>query len=333
MSQFDPPRWYERQAKGSGAVSWTVAALVALLLLISACQAAPASPQRQPNIGPTGGAPTASVPTYLPLVENAGEGQTRPAPTPTFDATPTATPTAPEFYGYRVVNTYPHDPSAFTQGLIYEDGILYEGTGIRGRSSLRKVELETGKVLDIESLPDQYFGEGITAYGDEIFQLTWQSNIGFVWTKHTFDFVHDFTYPTEGWGITHDGQRLIMSDGSATLHFWDPETLDEIGSVEVHDQGQPVERLNELEYINGAVYANVWLTDRIVRIDPATGRASGWIVLSGLLTPQERADADVLNGIAYDATDDRLFVTGKLWPKLFEIELIPVSATATPIAD
>lgn len=300
-------------------------------MLSGGCQGTAALRQPQATIGPAGGSATATVPTYLPLVEKASESPT-PAPrTPTPPATPspmpTATPGATEFYTYRVVNTYPHDPEAFTQGLTYDgaSGTLYEGTGLYGRSSLREVELETGEVLRSRALPAEYFGEGITSYDDKIFQLTWRSNIGFVWSKAAFEQLDDFTYPTEGWGITHDEQRFIMSDGSATLHFWDPQTLEEIGSVEVHAAGQPVGRLNELEYIRGSVYANIWVTDQIVRIDPATGQITAWIDLTGLLTPQERTESDVLNGIAYDAAGDRLFVTGKLWPKLFEIKLIPTS--------
>jgi glutamine cyclotransferase len=227
-------------------------------------------------------------------------------------------------YTYEIVNIYPHDRDAFTQGLVFEEGVLYEGTGLRGRSSLRTVELETGDVLKLHSLALPLFGEGVTVYGDKIFQLTWQAHVGFVYDKDTFELLQEFTYPTEGWGITHDGQRLIMSDGTSTLHFLDPETLEEIGQIEVYDQNGPVTRLNELEYIHGEVYANVWKTDRIARIDPQTGQVTGWIDLTGLLSAEDRVEpVDVLNGIAYDAENDRLFVTGKLWPKIFEIELTP----------
>ena len=226
-------------------------------------------------------------------------------------------------YSYNIVNTYPHDPDAFTQGLVFEDGVLYEGTGLYGRSSLRRVELETGYVLQIHELSDQFFGEGITIYGDELTQLTWQSHIGFVYDKNSFELLQEFNYPTEGWGITYDGTRLIMSDGTSTLHFLDPQTFEEIGHVEVFDSDGPVTRLNELEYVLGEVYANVWQTDWVARIAPETGRVIGWIDLGGLLSAEDRSEpVDVLNGIAYDAQSDRLFVTGKLWPKLFEIELI-----------
>jgi len=226
-------------------------------------------------------------------------------------------------YSYNIVNTYPHDPDAFTQGLVFEDGVLYEGTGLHGQSSLRRVELETGDILQIRELSDEFFGEGITIYGNRIIQLTWQSHIGFVYDKNSFELLQEFNYSTEGWGITHDGTRLIMSGGTSTLHFLDPQTFEEIGQVEVFDNDGPVTRLNELEYVQGEIYANVWQTDRIARIAPETGRVVGWIELGGLLTAEDCSQpVDVLNGIAYDADNGRLFVTGKLWPKLFEIELI-----------
>jgi glutamine cyclotransferase len=226
-------------------------------------------------------------------------------------------------YTYNIVNTYPHDRNAFTQGLVFEDGVLHEGTGGFGHSTLRKVELETGDILQIRELPAQFFGEGITIYENKIIQLTWKSNIGFVYDKNSFELLQEFDYPTEGWGITHDGERLIMSDGTSTLHFLDPQTFEEIGQLEVFDSDGPVTRLNELEYIQGEIYANVWQTDRVARIAPETGRVVGWVDLAGLLTKEDRSEpVDVLNGIAYDAKTARLFVTGKLWPKLFEIELI-----------
>ncbi len=226
-------------------------------------------------------------------------------------------------YGYKVLKTFPHDPQAFTQGLVYyKDNILYEGTGMWGESSLRKVDLETGTVLQIHRLPDEIFGEGIVVWNDKIIQLTWQHRKGFFYDRETFMLLKEFSYPTEGWGITHDGTRLIMSDGSATLFFWDPETLQEIGRIEVRDDKGPVVRLNELEYIHGLIYANVWQTDRIAIIRPDDGRVVGWIDLTGLLKPEDRhARVDVLNGIAYDAEGDRLFVTGKYWPKLFQIQI------------
>jgi len=249
-----------------------------------------------------------------------------PANTPTPFTAPPQTPVKPlPMYTYTIINTYPHDRKAFTQGLIYADGIFYEGTGLHGRSTLRKVKVETGEVLQLHNLPPDLFGEGITMWGDTLYQLTWQTRRGFVYNKNTFVVQREFTYPTEGWGITHDDHRLIMSDGSDTLFFWDPQTLQEIDRVQVRDNHGPVVRLNELEYVNGEVWANVWQTDYVARINPATGAVVGWIDLQGLLTPGDKSEpVDVLNGIAYDAATDRLFVTGKLWPKVFEIKLVPV---------
>jgi glutamine cyclotransferase len=226
-------------------------------------------------------------------------------------------------FTYKIVKVYPHDPGAFTQGLVFADGFLYEGTGLRGRSSLRKVDLATGHILKLRKLPAKLFGEGVTIYGNKIIQLTWQANVGFVYHKETFQLLEAFNYPTEGWGITHDGRHLIMSDGTSTLHFLDPNTFKEIGRIEVHTMDGPLDRLNELEYVQGEIYANVWKTDRIARISPSTGEVVGWIELEGLMSPADRMSrADVLNGIAYDVKNDRLFVTGKLWPKLFEVDLV-----------
>jgi glutamine cyclotransferase len=226
-------------------------------------------------------------------------------------------------YGYRIVNTYPHDARAYTQGLVFRDGVLYESTGLNGRSSLRKVKLETGEVLQERDVDAKYFAEGLTDWQNRLIQLTWRSNVGFVYDMATFAPLTTFSYTGEGWGLTNDGKRLIMSDGAAAgqLRFLDPSTLRETGRVTVRDAGAPIAYLNELEYMKGEVLANVYQTDRVCRIDPATGRVTGWIDLSGLLAPADRAGTDVLNGIAYDARGDRLFVTGKLWPRLFEIKL------------
>ena len=222
-----------------------------------------------------------------------------------------------------ILNTYTHDRDAFTQGLVLENGVLYEGTGLYGKSSLRKVDLETGKVLQVHRLPSAYFGEGITILGDTIIQLTWQSKRGFVYDKNSFEVLREFTYETEGWGVTDDGKRLIMSDGTSTLYFLDANTFIVTGHVQVYDSNVTVANLNELEYIRGQVYANVWHTDSIAIIDPNSGRVTGWIDLSGLLPPKtDGMPIDVLNGIAYDTEAGRLFVTGKLWPSLFEIELV-----------
>jgi glutaminyl-peptide cyclotransferase len=231
--------------------------------------------------------------------------------------------TEPVEYGYRIINTFPHDPCAFTQGLVWENGFLYEGTGLEGHSNLRKVDLQTGKILQIYNLPEKYFGEGISIFNNNIFQLTYKSGVGFVYDKETFKLLHQFTYPTEGWGITNDGNRLIMSDGTDNLYFLDPLTCKTISRLKVSDNGSPVWRINELEYIDGSIYANIWQTDTIVIISPNNGNVTGRIDLAGLLTPRQRQAADVLNGIAYDAKNRRLYVTGKLWPSLFEIKLIP----------
>lgn len=225
--------------------------------------------------------------------------------------------------GYRVVKVYPHDRQAFTQGLQYVDGVLYEGTGQNGQSGIRKVKLETGEVLQHQPLDAKYFGEGITVWQNTIVQLTWQAETGFVYDKTTFKQMKTFSYPGEGWGLTHDGARLIMSDGSAALRFLDPASLKESGRVTVKDSGVPIRNLNELEFVKGEILANIWQTSRIARISPKTGDVTGWIDLSGLLDPREAVGTDVLNGIAYDAAGDRLFVTGKWWPKLFEIRIVP----------
>ncbi len=223
---------------------------------------------------------------------------------------------------YRVVRAYPHDPGAFTQGLIYLEGNLYESTGLNGRSSLRMTELATGKVLQKIPVAYQYFAEGMTNFSGKLYQLTWQNGKAFVYDRFSFKLLREHAYTGEGWGLTNDGKRLILSDGTAQLRFIDPVTFAMTGKVTVTDQGRPIDRLNELEYVRGEIFANVWQTDLIARISPATGKVLGWIDLSGLLTPVESQGVDVLNGIAYDAKQDRLFVTGKLWPKLFEIKLV-----------
>jgi glutaminyl-peptide cyclotransferase len=260
--------------------------------------------------------PAAPVVTLVPL----------PTPTGTPEAAAIALPDSRSvtYYSYEIVNRFPHDPEAFTQGLVYEDGWLYESTGLYGRSSLRRVDLETGNVVQIHHLDDVYFGEGLTIWEDRIIQLTWREQTGFIYDLESFDLLEVFSYETEGWGLTHDGQRLIVSDGSAYLYFWDPETFTEIGRVlVVNEWDKPVVRLNEMAYIDGEVYANVWMTDRIVRIDPETGYVTGWIDLSGLLDGVSlTGPVDVLNGVSYDAENGRLFITGKLYPLLFEIELV-----------
>jgi glutamine cyclotransferase len=225
-------------------------------------------------------------------------------------------------YGYQIINSYPHDPEAFTQGLIFNDGFLYESTGKHGKSTLRKVELETGNILQKYSLPSRYFGEGLTLWQGKLIQLTWQGKIGFVYDKKTLNPLYRFFYPMEGWGITHNDRYLIMSDGTPTLYFLDPESFQLIKSIQVCDDAVPIANLNELEYVKDEIYANVWLTDYIAKISPETGQVLGWINLEALLSRGEYTPStDVLNGIAYDEKQNRLFVTGKYWPNLFEIKL------------
>jgi len=241
-------------------------------------------------------------------------------PIPASTEATTATPTSPPRYTFRIVNTYPHDRGAFTQGLVYEDGFLYEGTGLRGQSTLRKVDLTSGEVIQSLELEPELFGEGIALLDERIVQLTLTSGIGIVYDQQSFSKLNEFSYTPEGWGLTYDGNQLIMSDGSAGLRFLDPISLQVTARVTVTDGDLPVQRLNELEYVEGEIYANVWQTDLIVRISPDTGEVLGWIDLAGLR--EDGPPAGVLNGIAYDSEGRRLFVTGKNWPELFEIELV-----------
>jgi glutamine cyclotransferase len=226
-------------------------------------------------------------------------------------------------YTYFIVNKVPHDFNAYTQGLVFNDGFLFESTGRKGQSSLRKVNPDDGAVLMFHSLADEYFGEGITIFNEKIYQLTWQSYIGFIYDKSTFMMMEEFYYNMEGWGITHNGKELIISDGSSTLYFLDPVTLEILREISVSDDNGHVKNLNELEYVNGEIFANIFYSYRIARIDPETGKVVGWIDLSGILS-NEKIDypVDVMNGIAYDTDADRLFITGKLWPQVFEIRLI-----------
>ncbi|MBY0421941.1 MAG: glutaminyl-peptide cyclotransferase [Parvularculaceae bacterium] len=232
-----------------------------------------------------------------------------------------------ERFAYEVVAEYPHDPEAFTQGLFFHDGKLYEGTGLVGQSTLREVELETGKVLRRIDLPPHVFGEGVAPWKDRIVTITWRNGEGYVFDRKGFRKLRAFAYPGEGWGLTSDGRRLIMSDGTSALRFLDPETLAETGRVEVTLRGKPLKNLNELEYVDGAVFANVWQTSAVVRIDPKTGTVTGVVDLRGLRDRiGDAPGADVLNGIAWDAKKKRLFLTGKKWPKLFEVRLVPKPA-------
>jgi glutamine cyclotransferase len=225
--------------------------------------------------------------------------------------------------GFKVVKAYPHDPEAFTQGLFFHEGFLYESTGLHGRSTIRKVEIETGKVLQAVQLPDEFFGEGIARWGDRLIGITWQEQTAFVLDLKTFKLWRKFNYPGEGWGITQNDRELVMSDGTPELRFLDPLSFKETRRLRVTSDGKPVAMLNELEWVDGEIWANIWQSDRIARINPKTGAVTAWIDLSGLsgLLPNRRGSDDVLNGIAYDTARKRLFVTGKLWPKLFEIEL------------
>lgn len=239
----------------------------------------------------------------------------------------------PPTYRYRIAHTYPHDPKAFTQGLIYLNGYLYERTGLEGQSTLRKVDLQTGKILQRYDLASDIFGEGLTNWKNTLVQLTWKKQTGFVYDRATFHLLRTFRYTGEGWGLTQDGTNIIMSDGSSSLRFWDPQSFKEVKRIVVTDGGVEVHDLNELEYIHGQIYANVWQTDLIAIISPQTGHVTGWIDLTGLRPASTKAHSDaVLNGIAFDAAHNRLFVTGKLWPKLFEIQLVrkPPRTNAPP---
>jgi glutamine cyclotransferase len=226
-------------------------------------------------------------------------------------------------YRYEIVHAYPHDPRAFTEGLFYLNGFLYESTGIEQHSSIRKVQLVSGKVVQKIDIPAQYFGEGIVNWGRQLISLTWTSGVGFVYDLASLRVQRKFSYEGEGWALTQDGTRIIMSDGTPQLRLLDPVTLKQTGRIDVTLEGKPVRYLNELEWVKGEIYANVWQTNWILRIAPSSGAVVGVIDLSGILSPsdQVRGQTDVLNGIAYDAKADRLFVTGKYWPKLFEIRL------------
>jgi glutamine cyclotransferase len=228
-------------------------------------------------------------------------------------------------YDFKVVRSYPHDTQAFTEGLLYRDGVLYESTGLNGKSSIRKVDLASGKVLQSKDIPPQYFGEGLTDWGDTLVGLTWQTQTGFIFDLKTFELKSQFAYPGEGWGLAHNGKELIMSDGTATLRFLDPKTFLEVRRVKATADGIAVDQLNELEVVEGEIYANIWHTNTIARIDPATGKILGWIDFSKLYPEAGKGQngENVMNGIAYDAEKKRLFVTGKLWPKIYEVKITP----------
>jgi glutaminyl-peptide cyclotransferase len=302
-------------------IGWGTA--VSLLLLLIACN----------QTNPTSSPPvTTDLPTPIAVVTTAVPATQIPTPSPTlscepFNSQPASPPVSVPTYGYKIINSTPHDPTAFTQGLIFVDGILYESTGIKlTPSSLRRVDLSSGEVLQYQEMDGQFFGEGLTLWQDKLIQLTWQNQIAFVYDKESFAPLGSWSYSTQGWGLTHNGRCLIMSDGSSLLYFRDPETFAEVGRILVQDQNGPVTQLNELEFINGEIWANVWKSNRIVRIDPASGQVVGNIDLTGLLDTTNLTErVDVLNGIAYDEENGRIFVTGKLWPTLFEIELVPTT--------
>jgi glutamine cyclotransferase len=265
---------------------------------------------------------------FLPLC--AGCDQHRATSSPIFQQSPKASSVGQDHpangqvwrYSYEIVGTFPHDRAAFTQGLVFLDGKLIESTGLNGHSTLREVDLASGQVLRQVPVPDSYFAEGLAVLGGKAYQLTWQAQKGFVYDQTTFRLESEFSYTGEGWGLATDGHWLIMSDGTSTIRFLDPSTFKVQRTIQVTVQGRPVDQLNELEYIQGDIFANVWRTDYVVRIDPVNGAVTGVIDFSGLLLPADRdTNTDVLNGIAYDAANDRLFVTGKLWPKLFEVRL------------
>ncbi len=228
----------------------------------------------------------------------------------------------PKVYSYRVVKSYPHDIKAFTQGLFYDSGLLYESTGQETESSLREVELTTGRIIRQLNIDASLFGEGITFYKGRIFQVTWRSKVGFVYEKETFKQINKIYYPTEGWGLTTLNDRIVMSDGTNVLYFYEPEMFTSVSRIEVFDNEKKIDSLNELEYINGEIWANIWMEDRIARIDPVSGRVNSYIDLTGLFPRNERnPEAEVLNGIAYDPATKRIFVTGKRWSKLYEISV------------
>lgn len=312
-------------------------AVIGVALYIFTQQAPQAIAPRAPTPPATGGVSTIATPVPQTIVSPLGSPSSEPvtataagealtlttASSPGTVAMTDAGATVPINYTYEVVAVFPHDPNAFTQGLLFDQGILYEGTGLYEESTLRKVELATGAVIQQIALPDQFFGEGITIVGDRLFQLTWREGRGFIYDKQSFAKQAEFTYPTEGWGLTTDGDQLLMSDGSAQIYRLDAATLKLVETINVHDGAEPIVNLNELEFINGVIYANIWQSDRIAQIDPASGAVIGWIDLTGLLPAADRTTStDVLNGIAYLPDEDRLFVTGKKWPKLFEIRLL-----------
>jgi glutamine cyclotransferase len=281
---------------------FNIATTIYLLLSISAC----GSPESIPTPTPISG-------TTIPTLQNTVQS---PSPTPEIDKSETQPSVI-------VINEFPHDTAAFTQGLVIENNVLYEGTGLYGQSSIRKVDLETGRVIKIRRLPAEYFGEGIVIIDNRLIQITWQSGIGFVYDLDSFQQTDTFTYDHEGWGITFDGTLLYMSDGTDIIHKLNPDNFSEVGTIQVIDDGNPITEINELEYIEGLIYANIWKTSNIAVINPETGQVKEWLDLDFLLTRFEQfpREINVLNGIAYNKITRQIYVTGKLWPKLFEIQI------------
>jgi glutaminyl-peptide cyclotransferase len=302
-----------------------VATTLFLIVVVTAC--GPLG-EMEPTPEPTATPQPTATPSPTPTPEPTPTPVPSPTATPVPEPTPTPAP-APETgeYTYEILDRFPHDRRAFTQGFEYHNGYLFESTGLRGESTLRRVDLETGEVVQLYELEDHLFGEGLTVYEDRIYQLTWQAGVGFVYDLETFEQLGEFSYEGEGWGLANDGERLIMSDGSNVLYFRDPETFEELDRVEVYDDQGAVTELNELEHIGGEVWANIWYEDDIVVIDPETGWVSRRIDMSGLLQDEDRGDhrVDVLNGIAWDAENERLFVTGKLWPVVYQVGIIPTN--------
>ncbi len=262
--------------------------------------------------------------SLLMLLSSCG-GTNVPTTVQIVSTTDTSVSAEPQLYTYEIVKTYPHDPKSFTQGLVFDNGVFYESAGLNaaysGHSSLRKVEVTTGKLLKLIDVPEPYFAEGLALFDGKLFQLTWQHQKGFIYDRDTFAARGEFKYSGEGWGLTHDGKSLILSDGTHQLRFLDPTTFQEQRRISVYDRDGRVDELNELEYVKGEIFANIWQEDRIVRVDPKDGKILGWIDLRGLKAKQDNPDAEVLNGIAYDVAQDHLYVTGKKWSKLFEIRL------------
>ena len=274
------------------------------------------------------GSLTVSLSFFTP--RNGSSATPPPTQTPSLTSSPTqtsipkttpSTSNDPIIYTYKIVRTYPHDTNAFTEGLVFDNGVLYESTGEYGFSSLRRVNLDTGNVQQSVLLSPSVFGEGLTVVNGSLVQLTWQNNSGFIYDKETFGLLSNFSYSSEGWGLTFNGNDLIMSDGTSKLTFLDPVTFQMVGQVNVHDGNSSVTNINELEYVNGDVYANIWLQQKIAIINPQTGTVKGWIDLTGIY--QSNNADDVLNGIAYDSQTDRLFITGKNWPNLYQITIAP----------